>query len=52
LIGKAYYTICEDVLAKKFLVEHLSHRAKGKKSIYSKRLVLKYLKKLEKELAI
>lgn len=46
LIGKAYYTICEDDLAKQFLLEHLSNRGRGRESIYPKKLVLKYLKKI------
>ena len=47
LIGKAYYTICEDNLAKEFLLKHLSNRGRGKKSIYQKKLILKYLKKID-----
>lgn len=47
LIGKAYYTICEDDLAKEFFFKHLSNRKRGRKSIYPKKLVLKYLKKLD-----
>lgn len=47
LIGKAYYTICEDELAKEFLLKHLSNRKRGRKSIYPKKLIVKYLKKLD-----
>lgn len=47
LIGKAYYTICEDQLAKEFLLKHLSNRKRGRKSIYPKKLILKYLKKID-----
>jgi tetratricopeptide (TPR) repeat protein len=47
LIGKAYYTICEDELAKEFLLKHLSNRKRGRKSIYPKKIIIKYLKKLE-----
>ena len=47
LIGKAYYTIREDDSVKEFLLKHLSNRKRGRKSIYPKKLILKYLKKLD-----
>lgn len=47
LIGKAYYIIYEDSLAKDFLLKHLSGREAGRKSIYSKNKALSYLKKLD-----
>lgn len=45
-IGRAYYIICEDQLAKEYFSKYLSHRKQGLKTIYSKRQVLDYLKKL------
>lgn len=47
LIGKAYYTICEDVLAKDFLLKYLSNRKQGAKSIYIMEKALSYLKKID-----
>jgi tetratricopeptide (TPR) repeat protein len=47
LIGKAYYTICEDVLAKKFLNNYLSNLARRGETIYSSEKALVYLKKIE-----
>ena len=45
-IGQCYYRIHEDSKAKKYLLEHLSNRKKGLRSLYSKRQVLKLLNKL------
>lgn len=48
LIGKAYYTICQDDFAREYLQKYIDQRQRGLKSIYSKKLVSSYLKKLEK----
>lgn len=48
LIGKAYYTICEDVLAKEFLSNYLSNKKKGIKSIFTKKKALSYLKEINR----
>jgi len=52
LLGKAYFSICEDQLAKEYFLKYLSSRKKGLDTIYSKRQVLTYLKKLEASLGI
>ena len=49
-IGHAYYIIREDRLAKDYYLKHLSQRKKGLKSIYSKKQVLSYLKKLNPDI--
>lgn len=48
LIGKAYYTICEDILAEEFLSNYLSNKKRGMKSIYTKKKALQYLKEISK----
>lgn len=48
LIGKAYYTICEDTLAKNFLSDYLANKKKGMKSLYNKKKALLYLKEIDK----
>lgn len=47
LIGKAYYIISEDTLAKDFLLNYLAHLNKGLKSIYAEEDALVYLKKMD-----
>jgi tetratricopeptide (TPR) repeat protein len=47
LIGKAYYTICEDVLAKKYFNIYLEKRKRGIKTLYSKADALKFIKRME-----
>lgn len=48
LMGRSYYLIGEDALAKEAYLAHLATRKKGKRSIYSKKQVLKDLNKLDK----
>jgi len=48
LIGEAYYTICEDILANEFLTNYLSNRTKSMKSIFTKKKALSYLKEINK----
>lgn len=45
-IGRAYYIIRENQLAKEYFLKYLSHRKKGLKTLYSKKQVSDYLKKL------
>lgn len=52
LIGKAYYLICEDQLAKHSFQKHLSQRGKGLKSIYSKKQGVDYIKKIESTMSM
>jgi len=46
LIGKAYYMICEDNLAQEYFRKYLLERSKNRKSIYTKKMALEYLKKI------
>ena len=47
LIGKAYYTICQDKDSKQHLERYLSNIKKGINTIYSSELALEYLHRLE-----
>ncbi|MDB5157709.1 MAG: Tetratricopeptide repeat-containing protein [Mucilaginibacter sp.] len=47
LIGKAYYIIREDQLAKDYFARYLAQRKKELKTIYKKKDALDYLKKME-----
>jgi hypothetical protein len=45
-IGQAYYYLEEDNLSVEYINSHLNKRKKGQKSLYSKKEVINFLKKV------